>query len=304
MRRAWISGPAAPLIGVALGVLAAIAITLLQDESYRSDASIVLVRQGQPPGSDPALAAAAESAAELFDTRAAAASAIGNLGLDDSPDELLERVDVESETGSSLVRIEVEAAGAEEARRTAQELAEVSTVLFNDRFGPTTVASVWEPASAHDDAVSPDPARNLALGALLGALAGWVPLLLPRRRPAGPRVVRPPRREAPAAAEPVPTPIAAPVEPTTVAPPLEPAREPAGPFVLPDTGEWTVADVERLVREHGAEFPERAEEIGFYVESFHDVAAPDGRLPVGVESVLEDVFGPLIARARVTGRER
>src|SRR5688500_6131226 len=155
MRRARLSGPAAPLIGAAAGLLAAGVVTLLQEPIYRADASIVLVRQGQPPGSDPALAAAAATAGDLFDTRVVAGPAIESLGLDDSPEDLLDRIDVEPEADGSLVRIQVETSDREEARRIAQEVAEVSSVLFNDRFGPETVASVWEAASADGDAVSP-----------------------------------------------------------------------------------------------------------------------------------------------------
>ena len=177
MRFGRLSGPAGPLIGAAAGLLVAVAVTLLQDSTYRADASIVLVRQGQPPGSDPQLSEAARAAAELFDSRAVAESAIRNLGLDDSPQRLLDRVDVEASEGSSLVRIDVEARSGEEARRTAQEVAEVATVLFNDRFAPQTTASVWEPASAAGERVSPKPARNLALGLLIGALAGFALVL-------------------------------------------------------------------------------------------------------------------------------
>ena len=132
------------LAGTAAGVAAAAALTLLQSSTYRADASIALVRQGQPPGDDPALAQAAEAAAELFHSRAVAEPAIANLRLDASADELLDRLDVEASPDSSLVRIEVDGPSKDEARRTAQEVAEVATVLFNDRFGPQTVASIWE----------------------------------------------------------------------------------------------------------------------------------------------------------------
>ena len=290
--RARLSRPAAPLIGAAAGLLAAGVVTLLQDATYRADASLVLVQQGRPPGSDPRLAAAAKTAAELFDTRAVAASAIENLGLDESPDELVDRLDVESEPGSSLVRIEVEAESKELARRTAQEVAEVSSVLFNDRFGPETVGSVWEPASAEVDAVSPDPARNLVLGALVGALAGWIPLPLGRRRPA-----RPPRRDRPSAPPAastgsvpgsVPRPAPAPV------PPPEPIT---GPFVMPGFGEWTIGDVDRLLAEQGSAFPERREELEVYADTLRSVADADGRLQGDLDLVIEDVFGDLIARS-------
>ena len=289
--RARLSGPAAPLIGAAVGLLIAVAVTLLQDSTYRADASIVLVRQGQPPGSDSRLAQAADAAAELFDSRAVAESAIRNLGLDDTPQELLDRVDVDAEEGSSLVRLEVEAPSKEEARRTAQEVAEVATVLFNDRFAPQTAASVWEPAAAADERVSPKPARNLALGVLIGALAGLAFVLAGLRD-------RPPSRPARSAAMPAPPPVpeAAVAAPAPVALP-EPAPA-VGPFVVPRFGEWTVADVERLLLEQGDAFPEQRQELEFYLDSFRSVAGPDGRLPGDVGLVIDDVFAALIERAR------
>ena len=166
------------LAGAVAGALAGLLVTLLQDDVYRADGSIAIVRQGAAPGSDPALAASAEAAAELFDSRAVAESVIANLRLDDSSEELLDRVEVTAEPGSSLVRLEVEADDPESARRTAQNLAEVATVLFNDRFGPETSASIWESPRADADPASPRTARSVALGALLGALAGLLVSLL------------------------------------------------------------------------------------------------------------------------------
>ncbi len=290
--RARLSGPAAPLLGAAVGLLLGGAVTLVQDSTYRADASIVLVRQGQPPGSDPKLAQAADAAAELFETRAVAESAVRNLGLEGSSRELLDRIEVDAQQGSSLLRIDVAAPSGEDARRTAQEVTEVAIVLFNDRFAPETVASVWEPASARDERVSPKPARNLALGLLLGALAGLALVLAGLRRP----VTRRPRA-------PAPKPASAPPATATRGsaappPPLAPPKPATGPFVLPRSGEWTLADVERLVAEHGHAFPELHDELGIYLDSFRSVAGADGRLPGDVDLVIEDVFAPLIERAR------
>ena len=82
------------LAGAAAGLVAAVVVTLLQSSTYRADASIALVRQGQPPGSDPALARAAEAAAKLFHSRAVAEPVLANLRLEESADALLERVSV------------------------------------------------------------------------------------------------------------------------------------------------------------------------------------------------------------------
>jgi capsular polysaccharide biosynthesis protein len=301
--RARLSGPATPLIGAVAGLLAAVAVTVLQDSTYRADASIVLVRQGQPPGSDPALAEAAKAASDLFDSRAVAASAIENLRLDESPDELVDRLDVGSEPESSLVRIEVEAPSREDARRTAQEVAEVSTVLFNDRFGPQTSASVWEPASAEGDRVSPDPARNLALGALAGALAGFALSLAPLRRPRrAPRAEPSPSTGSDPGSVPAPKGPVPGSDPGSVAAPPAPPQPATGPFVMPGFGEWTIGDVERLLAEQGDAFPERQEELQIYLDTLRSVADAGGRLYGDVDLVIEDVFGDLIARSGSTRR--
>jgi capsular polysaccharide biosynthesis protein len=277
------TGPAVPLIGAAVGLLLGLGVTLFQESTYRADTSIVLVREGQPPGSDPELAEAAKAAAELFDSRAVAESAIRNLGLDDTPQQLLDRLDVDTGENSSLVRIAVEAPSKEEARRAAQEAAEVATVLFNDRFAPQTTASVWEPAATAEERVSPNPARNLALGLLLGTLAGLAIVLV--------GLFRDERSKRPTGA-----PKAAPAPAPRVTEPV--ADTGRGPWRLPRSGEWTVADVEQLLAQQGDAFPEQREELEIYLDSFRSVAGADGRLPGDVDLVVEDVFAALIDRAR------
>jgi hypothetical protein len=141
------------------------------------------------------------------------------------------------------------------------------------------------------------------LGSLLGTLAGGG-LRAPRRPEPAPGV--------PATAPvPVPAPVPAPKlvsepisEPVPQPPEPEPEPEPEAPFVLPGLGEWRVADVERLLAEQGPAFPDRVEELRWYVDSFRDVAGSDGRLPDGVEAVMEDVFRDLIARARTAAPAR
>lgn len=79
--------------------------------------------------------------------------------------------------------------------------------------------------------------------------------------------------------------------------PAPPPQSAAGPFVKPGFGDWTVADVERLLSEQGPALPEQREELELYLDSFRTVAGADGHLPGDVDLVIEDVFAALIARA-------
>ena len=323
-------------------------LTLLLPTTYRAQATLVLTREGGAPGDDSSLGGAAEAAAQLLRSRSVAESADANLRLDDSPEGLLDRIEVDTEARSSLLRLSVNADEREEARRTAQELAEVFSVLYNTRFGPSVTASVWEAARADENPVSPRPVLNLGLGALLGAAVGIaiaalrrprvgdgrgdgsgdgddmaagdtlrdqrIAALTARERALARRAAEIAGRERALAeaetltpdvepepvADPEPEPEPEPEPTPEPEPEPEPVPEPEPePFVLPSLGEWTVGDVERLLATYG---DGSSEELGFYLESFRTVADADGRLPAGVEVVLEDVFSELIDRARLNER--
>ena len=270
------------------GIGVALVVTLLQSSTYRASGTLVLTREGRAPGDDPTLAPATAAAVELLGTRAVAESVAANLRLDDSTGELLDRIDVDADAQSSLLRVSVEGDDPQSARRIAQEVTEVFTVLYNTRFGPGVTVSIWAAPAAEEDRVSPRPARSLAIGALAGALAG-IALGSLRRRPRRPEqpVVPPP-----------------PAEP--VRPPVEPASQPGrATFVRPEPGDWTLADVEALVTERAADFPAQREEFEVYLASFREVAGPDGRLPGGVQVLVEEVFAAPIEAARASAdRER
>ena len=127
---------------------------------------------------------------------------------------------------------------------------------------------------------------------LLIALAEWLlsrrererpvemdlPLLAPVVSPA-PEPEREPEPPPPAAAEPEPEP-----EPE---PPPEPTKE---------AGVWNLAELRRLVEEHGAAFPqERVELWQSYLVFLHEHAGPDGTLPSSFDALVEDEFRELLA---------
>ena len=321
------SGRLPVLAGTAAGVAAALVLTLLQSSTYRADVSIALVRQGQPPGDDPALARAAEAAAELFHSRAVAEPAIANLRLDESPAELLDRVSVETAAESSLIRISVEAPSRDEARRTAQELTELMTVRFNDRFGPATAATVWEAPRADEDRVSPRPARNLALGALFGALLGALASAVAGRRRAAPTAGHPrePRLEALAAelaertaaldervrsitarelalarrAARAAVPASPSFEEAAAEPEPEPEPEPA-PVPVPvqpeplDGAPATLWRLEQLVAAKPSEdvYVQSDREATLFL--LRDYAGVDGRIPQQFDGLVWETFGELL----------
>ncbi len=244
----------------AAGVLAGLLATALLPETYRASGAVILTRQGKAPGGDPGLAEAVVAAEDLLRSRAVAVSAVANLKLQDSPDALLDDLRVEGDPETSLVRLSVDAASGEEARRRAQELAEVFTVLYNGRFGPATTASIWETPAAEPDPVAPRLGLDLALGGLAGLLLGVAVVALsgPRRRATA----------APASA------------------PIRTAVRPAGP-------PWTLAALGELAAQAPAQ---RAADLRRLVAAMREFAGPGGAVPRKLDQLVEESFGDLLSR--------
>jgi hypothetical protein len=64
-----------------------------------------------------------------------------------------------------------------------------------------------------------------------------------------------------------------------------------------EAGQWNLHELERLVRAHAGEFPDRAEEWEIYLESVRGYAGPDGRLPASLDWLIWDTYGDLLERA-------
>ncbi len=64
--------------------------------------------------------------------------------------------------------------------------------------------------------------------------------------------------------------------------------------LAPALGGFNLNELERLVAEHGAEVPERADEWASYLFFLREHAALDGALPHSFDSLIEEVFGELL----------
>jgi capsular polysaccharide biosynthesis protein len=306
--RIWVA-----LVGtvIAFGVAAIVSGTV--DRSWRAEVTVVVGTGAGPlrPGEDGATRELAGRLDDLVRTDQIAGNVVSTLHLGESRSTLLDRISVRvPEPG--LLRIRVRDGNRLRAQQIAQEISFIFPQLLQRRF-PRLTASVWDPAHV---AGRPDRhwGRNLGIAAGISAFL-WAlalgPLVL--RRLAGAMEARP--RPVPAAPPPAPVPQPASVpeplpepepvpepepeavqtiEPVPVdAPPPVPQR----PAVVGDAGDWNLHDLERLVREHAAEFPHRAEEWEIYLESVRAYAGPDGRLPASLDWLIWDTFGDLLERS-------
>jgi hypothetical protein len=114
-------------------------------------------------------------------------------------------------------------------------------------------------------------------------------------------------RAAPSPTPPAPAPPpVAPVPAAPVPPPPEPveitaaevAAAPPEPLVRSDGGGWNLDDLERRVASDTTASDQQREEWRTYIFFLRDHAQTNGDLPPSFDSLVEDVFGDLIARSR------
>jgi len=65
---------------------------------------------------------------------------------------------------------------------------------------------------------------------------------------------------------------------------------------LVDPAEWTLFDLEKLVRESGEEFAGQADEWAFTLYYLREHSDAEGRLPPSFDVLIGEVFGPLLDR--------
>jgi hypothetical protein len=317
--RIWVA-----LVGtaVAFGVAAIVSGTV--DRSWRAEVTVIVGTGAGPlrPGEDGASNELAGRLDDLVHSDQIAGNVVSTLHLDESRSALLNRISVNvPEPG--LLRIRVTDGNRLRAQQIAQEIGFLFPQLVERRF-PRLKASVWDPAH-----LVGRPGRrwgrNLGIAAAVAAFLWAIalgPLVLGRLAAAFEARPRPAAAAEPApttasasAVAPTPEPAPAPVvrapeplqepepEPLPVrepvpAPQPAPSPQPEPVPVAADPGEWNLHDLERLVRDHAAEFPQRAEEWEIYLESIREYAGPGGQLPATLDWLIWDTFGDLLERAK------
>jgi capsular polysaccharide biosynthesis protein len=316
----------AALAGTVVAFAVAAIVSGTVDRSWRAETTIIVGTGAGPlhPGEGGATRRLADRLDDLVRSDQIAANTISTLHLRESRASLLDRISV-AVPEPGLLRIRVRDDNRLRAQQIAQEIGFLFPQLIERRF-PQLKAPVWD--AAH---VVGRPGRhwgrNLGIAALVAALL-WIVLLGPlaARRAQAALEARPVPQPAPvpapavvaavpAAAPSTPPPRAAP-EPPPVAPPepapppepepepepqVEPEPEPVEPEPAPEPqpvaaerGDWNLAELEALVREHSGDFPERADEWEIYLESIGEYAGPDGQLPATLDWLIWDTFGPVL----------
>lgn len=187
LRRSWAWILAATLIGAA----AAFGITSLMTPQYQATAQMfvsvrVPVEKGYHFSGDVFVAQRVASYVEVVDSPDVLNPVIAELGLDTTPKELMERIEVKSPTGTVLFDVTATDPDPDQAARLANAIA-TSYSAEIERLEGAAVAqggstpdsaqkpvsvSVVKPAEVPEEPSSPQRLMNVVLGALLGLLAG------------------------------------------------------------------------------------------------------------------------------------
>jgi capsular polysaccharide biosynthesis protein/MinD-like ATPase involved in chromosome partitioning or flagellar assembly len=171
---------------IALGVAGII--VSQQDPVYRASMDLVVGQSGgdvQPViGSQPLT----RTMTNLLESTVVAKTVIDNLGLDITPQSLLERIHVATRPESSVLGVSYDSASRAEALSVVSQIATVFTRLVDDKLGirsrtggfqasgarPLIFATVFDPPHLEPDRVSPKSVRTLGLAGALGLVIGIV----------------------------------------------------------------------------------------------------------------------------------
>ncbi|MGX5654028.1 polysaccharide biosynthesis tyrosine autokinase [Geodermatophilus nigrescens] len=200
-----------PLVGMLLGAAAAVAFLLQATPLYTSTIQFFVSTRGAASASEVLQGGQfsqqrVTSYAELLQGRNLATAVIERLDLDETPEQLTQRLTVTALPETVLIDVSVEDPSPAEARRIAQALGREFTALVArleqaDTDAQTTVTvEVTEPPVEPDEASSPQLPRVLGLGLLAGLALGAVAAVVRGRLD---RTVKDPEQASELAAAPV-----------------------------------------------------------------------------------------------------
>jgi receptor protein-tyrosine kinase len=180
---------------VTAAALAAAAVaTLTQHNVYRASTKIVVGQGGGifEPQFGNAVQQATQTMSSLLKSDIVATTVIRELGLQETPRNLLKHVNVASTPDSSVLQVTFDSRDRGEAVRTLDKVASVFTTLVRRKLRsqpapapsgqsasvPGVTATVFDPAHADANPVAPHPARTLLLSGIIGLVLGIVLALL------------------------------------------------------------------------------------------------------------------------------
>jgi capsular polysaccharide biosynthesis protein len=175
LKRLWVI-----LLVVAVVVGVAVGVSLWQTKTYEASAKL-MVGQEQSGGQDTNLAGSVEGLQQitqnmliLIDIRPVAEAAIQRLGLEMSPEELSDNLDIEQIETSQFIRLTYQDSDPERAEKIVNTVGEVSSerIANTGAAANNITATVVERATVPDAPISPDPLRNGLLAAVLGLMLG------------------------------------------------------------------------------------------------------------------------------------
>jgi succinoglycan biosynthesis transport protein ExoP len=188
-RRKWIV-----ILTTALAIGAAVAVSVTQKKMYEATTKVV-VGQGNslfPTTVANAVQPYTATMADLVESNLVAERVISNLGLHTTPEKFLERMSVSINPQTAVMQIAVKNHDKALAVRITRQVGTVFHNLVRERFGktpaaPTTpgtapqqplTATIFDPAHAEPQPVSPKPVRNTVIAGVLGFALGLVAAFL------------------------------------------------------------------------------------------------------------------------------
>jgi capsular polysaccharide biosynthesis protein/cellulose biosynthesis protein BcsQ len=170
----------------ALTVSTAAAVSFTQPKVYRASTKIVVGQGGSlQPQFGNVVQPFTQTMSSLLLSDIVATRVIRNLGLNGSSSDLLENIHVSSAPDSAVLQVSFDSRNRAEAVRILDSLASVFIARVKETLGgpaaskgeaavPVITATVFDPAHAFPDPISPHPTRTLAFAGIIGLALGIV----------------------------------------------------------------------------------------------------------------------------------